>query len=222
MNSNFSRFSAVQSDDYGYIPTAVWILIALMFLCGVASLFAQDVPKVGDVVPIASGTAADVAAVPATVPAIESPKQGGVEVQVGPDGNPRFIVDIAAMDWKRLEGTKWYAKPAEVVRQIGSNTAANVKANPWTYILTGTAAALIASGEAASLVDQAQELLGGGSSDEKKATQTPASASKPTTSVQVSGQYNSVTVPATAIDGPIVVDGSHNDIIVTEPAIVTP
>jgi hypothetical protein len=222
MKSSFSKWivSPIDSPEFDPTPKIIWVILIIMFLVSVSMIMAH-VPKVGDTVPIASGTAADLEKTPATVPATGK-ADGGIEVQVDETGSPRFLVDIAAMDWKKLEGTKWYAKPVEVVRQVGSNTAENVKGNPWSYIITAGAGYLIASGTASDWADQAKELLGGGSDDKDKQGQQAAQpAAKPTPAVDVQGQYNSVTVPATAIDGPIVVNGAYNNVTVTEPAFQT-
>lgn len=143
---------------------------------------------------------------------------GGVEVKVADDGTPRFVVDIASIDWKAVSKKKWYAKPVEFTRQIGSNTAANVKANPWAWITSGAVAGLLVSGEAERIAEKAQKLLGGGSDD--KSDNQQQSATKPATinpGLYVEGQNNTVTAPASEIDGPVIVSGNNNNVHLTEP-----
>jgi hypothetical protein len=223
MNSKFNRFDSEMKNTYGYIPAAVWVLIGLMFLCCVASLFAADAYQVGDVIPIASAsTATETPAQPAIVPANgKGLVPGGVQVGVI-DNTPVFVIDIADINWSdpRIKSEPWYFKPSGVAKVIGSNTVANVEGNPKSWIAAGVVAALAASGQIEPIAENIQKIFGGGSSDKDKGTQqAPQTATKPTPSVDVHGQYNSVTVPSTAIDGPIVVNGAYNNVTVTETAV---
>jgi hypothetical protein len=226
MKSSFSKWivSSIDSPEFDPTPKIIWVILIIMFLVSVSMIMAQDVPKVGDTVPIASGTAADLEKAPATVPASsKSMVPGGVQVGVL-DNTPVFIIDIADVNWSdpRIKAEPWYFKPAGVAKVIGSNTVANVEGNPKSWAAAGIVATLAATGQLEPIVENVEKLFGGGSDDKDKQGQQAAQpATKPVPAVDVQGQYNSVTVPATAIDGPIVVNGAYNNVTVTEPAFQT-
>lgn len=138
----------------------------------------------------------------------EPMKAGGVEIQVAEDGTPRFLVDLAAIDWKRVNRTKWYAKPAEFGRQVSSNTVENVKAHKLAWLVTALATYGVASGDASDWLDKGKDLIG--LDDDKKRVKEPA---KPEESPAVVIQGDGNVVETTNPDG-VWVTGSGNSVSV--------
>ena len=138
----------------------------------------------------------------------EPMKAGGVEIQVGNDGTPRFLVDLAAIDWRRVNRTKWYARPKEFGRQVSSNTVENVKAHKLAWLATSLAAYGVTSGKASDWVDKGKDLIGMGDDKSEKRV----SATRPDLPpVVVQGNQNTVTT--TNPDG-LLVTGNGNNVTI--------
>jgi len=140
-----------------------------------------------------------------------SPVPGGVEIQVAEDGTPRFLIDLAAIDWKRVDRTKWYAKPVEFGKQVTNNTKKNYKAHPFKWILTSLATYGVASGKADEWIDKGKELIGQGD-DGKKKEPKPVLTEQP--AVVVFGSGNTVSTPEA--DG-VYINGQWNTVEVQQP-----
>jgi len=141
----------------------------------------------------------------------EPMKPGGIEIQVGNDGTPRFLIDLAAIDWKRVDRTKWYAKPVEFGKQVTNNTKKNYKAHPFKWILTSLATYGVASGKADEWIDKGKELIGQGD-DGKKKEPKPVLTEQP--AVVVFGSGNTVSTPEA--DG-VYINGQWNTVEVQQP-----
>lgn len=222
-----NAYSIEEVSEYPFTPFWKAAIVVIVLAFCVAGVMAEDAPKVGDVIPIANGTSADIeqTAQSANLPA-SGVKPGGVEVRIAEDGSPMFLVDMFAIDWKRFEKTKWYAIPKEFGRQVGSNTVENVKGNKGEWFAAAATTFLLATKPGQKITDDVVELFTGSDKDDgnksnKAVASTPASASKPAPAVQVQGQGNSVTVPSANVDGSIVVGGVGNTVVVTEPAFQT-
>lgn len=138
----------------------------------------------------------------------EPMKAGGVEIQVAEDGTPRFLVDLAAIDWKRVNRTKWYARPKEFGRQVSSNTVENVKAHKLAWLATTLAVYGVTSGKASDWVDKGKDLIGMGDDKSEKRV----SATRPDLPpVVVQGNQNTVTT--TNPDG-LLVTGNGNTVTI--------
>lgn len=140
-----------------------------------------------------------------------SPVPGGVEIQVAEDGTPRFLIDLAAIDWKRVDRTKWYAKPAEFGKQVTNNTKKNFKAHSFKWVLTSLAIYGVASGKADDWIDKGKELIGQGD-DGKKKEPKPVLTEQP--AVVVFGSWNTVSTPEA--DG-VYINGQGNTVEVQQP-----
>jgi len=141
----------------------------------------------------------------------DAPTSGGVEIQVAEDGTPRFLIDLAAIDWKRVDRTKWYAKPVEFGKQVTNNTKKNYKAHPFKWILTSLATYGVASGKADEWIDKGKELIGQGD-DGKKKEPKPVLTEQP--AVVVFGSGNTVSTPEA--DG-VYINGQWNTVEVQQP-----
>lgn len=132
----------------------------------------------------------------------------GLQIQPTADGGAVFMVDILALDTAKLKTMPWYKKPLGVASQIGANTAENVKDNPWAWITTGAAAALLSTGAGEKIVDDVSQLFGGGDSDKSEPKQPAQPAGQ---SLTITGNGN--TVQSWYDVGPIRVDGQGNTIV---------
>jgi hypothetical protein len=136
---------------------------------------------------------------------------GGIELRPASDGTPMFVVDIGSFDRKALAKKRWYAKPGEVLRQVGSNTAENVTTHPGKWFSAGVLGYLVASGEGEKLL----ESLFGGDDKPKSDPANPAVPQVPANPYAetppqylIVGDENQATAPGAA--GPVVMIGDNN------------